>query len=769
MPISYFLLAFSAGSFSSAFWRDLPAPLLLWSLVLAAILAAGWRGVRTGAALLGLAAGVLWATCWGAARLEAQLPAALDRSDWRVEGEVIGLPHRDDRRVGFELRVLRVTAMNGTAGPPLRRLRLSWYGTPPEVRPGERWQLQVRLRQPRGLANPAGFDYGSWLFARGISATGYVRGREGPDNRQLALQSPWAVDAWRWRIAQRIDALPMEPAPRGLLRALTIGDGGALGTGLWEQMRITGVVHLAIVSGLHIGLAAGFGMVLGLGLGRLAAALGATWPARHLGVTAAWLVAGIYAALAGFGLSTARAWTALSVVLAILLLRRRGARVTGLLWALALIALIDPLAPLGPGFWLSFGAVAALLLCFGTRPARSWPREFLRAQWVVTLGTAAGLLAFQGQLPLLAPLVNLVAVPWVGLVTVHLCLAALLALPLVPTVAEGLWRLAGGSLQYFAHLLAAIEDSARALQWQPPAGTGGALLWLAGLAGLCLLAPRGIGLRRCGLIAVLGLLLAGAPARPPLQVTVLDVGQGLAVVVETTGHVLVYDTGPAFSERFDTGSGVVAPYLRRQGWRTLDLLMVSHGDLDHRGGVAGLLAQYPPRRQLQGWEPELPTESAAVCRAGQRWHWDGVDFEVLHPEALEQKSNDRSCVLLIKAGEIRVLLTGDIERRSEATLLAAGRLPAGVDLLVAPHHGSRTSSSPPFVARLQPRHVVYAAGYRHHFGHPHPEVVERYARVGAQPWWTAHEGAVGFRWQDLDAAPRVFAARRERRRYWMPQ
>ncbi|MFZ5654149.1 MAG: ComEC/Rec2 family competence protein [Pseudomonadota bacterium] len=294
------------------------------------------------------------------------------------------------------------------------------------------------------------------------------------------------------------------------------------------------------------------------------------------------------------------------------------------------------------------------------------------------------------------------------------------------------------------------------------------MLGLLGLASVCLLAPPGLALRRYGLLALLLVVVAGQPRRPPLQVTVLDVGQGLATVVETAGHVLVYDAGPVFGERFDAGADIVAHYLRRRGWRQLDVLLVSHEDLDHSGGVAGLVREYPPRRALRGMPVRDPAPGTELCRAGQHWSWDGVQFRILHPPGREGRDNDRSCVLLVEFGAARVLLTGDIERRSEAALLADGRLPAGVALLVAPHHGSRSSSSPAFVARTRPRHVVYSAGHRHHFGHPHPEVVARYAEAGARAWHTATAGAVQFLWRDPDAAEAVeiHAARAARRRYW---
>lgn len=768
----YLLFAFAAGSFSSALWPALPPPALIWLTLLAAIpallAARRWPGSRRICWLAaGLWCGMAWAAHWGEARLEARLPAALDKSDWLVSGEVVGLPDRDHRRQRFELRVLDLEPLVPMSQvPPLRSLRLSWYGQAPEVRPGQQWQLRVRLRHPRGFANPGGFDYSAWLFSRGISATGYVR--DHPQNLLQGEADGWSIDAFRWRVAEHIAGLPLAAPVRGLLRALTIGDGSALSSADWTRLRAAGVLHLAIVSGLHIGLAAGFGMLLGSLAGRLLLALGMRVPARHCGALTAWLTGGFYALLAGFGLAAARAFAMLSVLLAVYLLRRRAARVAGFLWALAAIALLQPLAPLSPGFWLSFGAVAVLLWYFGTRPGGGWLSTAVRAQWVVPLGTTVGLLWFQGEVPLLAPLINLVAVPWVGMLAVPAGLVGVVLLPVAPALADVVWQFAGAVLHAFHLALTVLETTVGALRWQPAAGVRAEVLVLLVLVGLCLLGPPGLGLRRYALIALAAVVLAGAPPRPPLQVTVLDVGQGLAVVVETAQHVLVYDTGPALSERFDAGAAIIAPYLRRRGWPRLDALVVSHEDLDHAGGAAGLAREYPPRRELRGGEGADEDPRITSCRAGQRWRWDGVDFRILHPRGDEVRENDRSCVLLVEAGQVRVLLPGDIEAGAEARLLAAGAAPAAVTLLVAPHHGSKTSSSAQFVARMRPEHVIYAAGYRHHFGHPHAAVVARYRAQGAKAWHTAAEGALRFVWRDpvQPAAVEVFAARRGRRHYW---
>ncbi len=767
-----FLLAFAAGSYSSVLWPALPPLVVPGVALLLCATALCWRRGRTVALiLLGVSAGVFWATLWGQARLAAQLPAALDKTEYRVAGTVVGLPSRDARALHFELLVSRVESLGGATPPPLRRLRLSWYGHAPELSPGETWQLVLRLRHPRGFANPGGFDYGGWLFSRGVSATGYVRA--GPDNQQLRAPAPWSIDAWRADLAEHLEALPVPDAGRALLRAFTVGDDRGISPAMWERMRAAGVVHLAVISGFHIALAAGFGFLLGTWVGRALAAVGVSWPARHVGALAAWIAGGLYTLMAGFGLATLRAFIMLSVFLAVLLLRRHGMRFAGFIWALAVIAVIEPLAPLAAGFWLSFGAVAVLLAYFGPRLRRHRVHALIDAQLVISTGTAAALLGFFGNLPLLAPVVNLLAIPWIETLTVPLCLAGVALFPVAPALADWCWWIAGWSLQWFDTALAATAELAGQAGWAPASGVSWVQVTLPALAAALTLAPRGLGLRYLSAIVLAALALAGPPSRPALRVTVLDVGQGLAVVVETPAHVMVYDTGAAFSDRFDAGDAIIAPHLRRRGWRQLDLLVVSHPDADHSGGEGGLLRHYRPARLLRGVVPEGAGPETEGCQRGQSWQWDGVDFRVLHPEGPMPgqpvpRDNARSCVVLIEAGQARVLLTGDIESDVEALLLADAALPGSIELLIAPHHGSKTSSSPPFVNRLRPAHVVYSAGFRHRFGHPHPRVVARYQAVGARDWNTAFDGALSFSWeqQGMDPEPRVESARRDRPRYW---
>lgn len=763
------LLAFSVGAFSSAFWTLLPAP---WVLATGAILTlpllvAAQRWVRP---LPWVVIGALGAACWGHWMLASRLPAALDKTDHEVTGVIAGLPVADDRRARFLLDVETLIPVAGGAPPaPLARLQLSWYGAVPDLQPGQRWRLQVRLREPRGLANPGGFDYHTWLLYQGVSATGYVRAA--PTNALLAAAAGMPIDRLRAALRDRIRQLPLTPTARAFVAALTVGDASDLSAASWRDLQTTGTLHLMVVSGQHIALAAGVGMAFGVGLGRLLLMLGVLLPARQLGVGFALATALFYAALAGPSIATQRALLMLAVVLAALLLRRRIQPLTALLWALALIGALDPLAVLAAGFWLSFGAVAALLGYFAPRPRARRGHGLWSAQLVVFVALAGWLVLFQGQVPLLSPLANLVAVPWISFLVVPLCLAGAALAPLSTEVANWCWLIAGRQLQVFDDLLhwfAALNGD-----WQWQAATAGRPLVVVALlvAGGLLLLPRSLGARLPAAVILAAVALARATDRPPLAVTVLDVGQGLAVVVETATAVLVYDAGPAFSARFDAGSGIVAPYLRHRGWRALDRLVISHNDLDHNGGLVGLLAFYPPRDLLSGQPAAVPatvpaTAPARPCVAGDRWRWGEVAFRVLHPPRdFRGADNDHSCVLLIRYRDRAVLLTGDIEAATEAALLNDPALPARVELLIAPHHGSGTSSSAAFVSRLRPRQVVYSAGYRHHFGHPQARVVARYRGVGARQWNTAVSGAVRFTW-DAAGAFAVDAQRERRRHYW---
>ena len=810
------LLAFSSGAFSSAFWPVLPPPwifLCLISLCLpllarpvitpSGIDPPSRLQLRPGV-LMALFAGMLWAAIWGQYTLRQELPAEFDKTDYRVRGVIQGLPDRNDRRIKFQLRVDHAANINGqtTGGladvqasvPALHTLSLSWYGGESLI-PGQEWQFVVRLRHPRGFANPGGFDYRSWLFRSGVSATGYVR--KSNDNIRLSDtegRDTGGVDGFRYRIAQHIQQLPLNTQARGLLTALTVGDKRGISATTWQQLQRTGTVHLAIISGLHIGLAALVGTLLGYGLGRVVLLKGGILLPRQLGVLLGWATGFVYASLAGFSLPTLRAFVMLSVFVLMFLLRRNASPFTSLLWAWTVVSIVEPLAMLAPGFWLSFTAVAVLIAYFRARPqfAHTYAgriRQLVYGQWVLLLGLAGGLVFFQGELPLVMPVVNLLVVPWIGFLVVPLCLLGVALFTVYQPGADLCWQLAGVQLEWFSSAVGKLSADHSWL-WVP-SFPGGLLPMIALVcAGLLLLSPRGLKLQGLGALIILAVVFAkgGRDAEVPLAMTVLDVGQGLAVVVETPEGVLVYDTGPRFSERFDAGSGIVAPYLRHRGYRDLRMLMVSHSDQDHSGGVEGLLRYYQPQALLLGsaadgvGSTKYPGERQQ-CRRGIRWQWGEVDFEVLHPDVdpaikspdaglvrtnssgRRRPQNNKSCVLVIRYREQSIVLTGDIEKSVEGKLLGGDDLPRNATVLLAPHHGSKSSSSAAFVRHLAPQHVVYSAGYHHHFGHPHATVVSRYKAVGSQQWNTASAGALRFEWQ-LDGELSVHRARERIHHYW---
>lgn len=609
------------------------------------------------------------------------------------------------------------------------RLRLSWHGAPP-LAAGELWRLAVRLKRPRGLANAQGFDYEAWLTARRIGATGTVKTGE----RLAAGAGP---SAWRDGLRGALLTVPAH-GREGALAALVLGDGTGLSAADWQVLQATGTIHLLVISGQHVALLGGLLYALVLGLFRLG-----LWPSGWpwLPCACALALAGAlaYGWLAGFGVPVQRA----CVMLGIVLLWRWRFRHLGawlpLLAALSLVLVVEPLASLQPGFWLSFGAVALLVWCFSGRLASpgGW-LLLLRVQWAMTLGLLPLLVGLGLPVSLSGLLANLLAVPWVGIGVVPLALLGTLLLPL-PGVGGGLLWLAGLQLDWLFRLLALLAELAPA--WPFAAVPAWALL--LGVSGALLaLLPAGLPMRLFGMLMLLPLLWPPAPRIPEghAEVRVLDVGQGLAVLVRTAGHELLYDAGPA-AGGFDTGEKVVLPALRGLGVAGLDVLLLSHADRDHAGGARALLAGLLVERLLSGEPAALRLAlNAESCRDGERWQWDGVDFTTWH-WAQADNGNDASCMLRVEARGERLLLTGDIGVGAEAWLRASGR-ELGADWLLAPHHGSRSSSSAPFIAAVAPQAVLLSRGWGNGFGHPHPLVLARYRAAGVRIHDTAREGAL---------------------------
>lgn len=723
--------------------------------------------------------GAAWGILAGHHLLSRQLPPALEGQELLVRGVVSDLPENRGRFQRFEFTIDRYLNLNHdypAAHALPRRVLLSWYGRR-SVKVAEQRTFKVKLSRPRGFVNRGGFDYQRWLLSRGIGATGYVRSSS---RNELHGTAPGHWLPKRRQATRQWLAGISEPETGALLTALAVGDSSGISPEQWQLLRTTGTSHLMAISGLHVGLVALLGFVVGHGL-RAAWSLGRPrlgWAYWLPGITSVALAA-FYSAMAGFALPTQRALTMVVLVTGALMMGRGGSSVRALAWAMLIVLLIDPLSGYDLGFWLSFGAVAFLLYRFqnrrrpgsGTPAALQWVTSFGRAQWVIFLGLTVPLFALNQPLSLLSPLANLLAIPLVSFLVVGPLLSGLLLSLLSTTAAEGLVRLAGYSLELCMGILQWLSDHLPAAGWHP---SGGAVTWLAlGLATagvLLLLSPRGLPGRWLGMLMLAPLLLPRPADRPPLAVTVLDVGQGLAVVVTTPSRVLVYDTGPAYSERFNAGDAIVGPYLRARGIQGVDRLMISHGDADHAGGAEALLDMVKVEEILSGEElPALARSGLGIpvldCREGGQWQWDRVSFRLLNPSRTGEPGNNSSCILVLEFAGWRILIPGDIEAKVEKALLADGLLPPSLDLLIAPHHGSITSSSPDFVEALRPAHVVYSAGYGNRYGHPHPDVRVRYAEVGSQAYNTGEGGQLDFRW-DRQGRLEVTALRQAGQRYW---
>lgn len=732
--------------------------------------------------------GLLWATGYGYLGKLHQLPITLEGVDVWVEGEVIGLPKETPSSQRFELRVLAIELPDdGKVEPSLRRVRVNWYQSwgnvkssvkskhIPKVKPGERWRLLLRLKRPHGFANPGGFDYQGWLFKQGIGATGYVRQHK--DNRQLAPASTGQLlGQWRYALFTRLSALLGNDPQRGLLLALLMGEGADISTEQRQLLSATGTNHLFVISGLHVGFIALCAYVLFFNISRLLLLGPPRIAAQQVGVCGALLTACGYAAIAGFSLPTQRALIMLVVMLLGRLFRRKVDAWHSYVVALLLVLLWDPLAPQSAGFWLSFGAVGSLLYAFShwTDSGGLWWR-WGRPQWVVFVAFFPVLLFFFQQVSLISPLANIVAIPFVGFIIVPLCLLVvlfegafqLLGVTVLEGLASQLAALASVGLEFIVKFMGLLAQLPGA-HW-----TGTLSLWalLPALAGILLLmGPKGLPARWLGLLCFLP-LVAGSNDRlseGEFEMTVLDVGQGLAVAIRTRDHQLIYDVGARFTPNFDVSSSVILPYLRQQGTGSLDRVIISHGDNDHAGSLPMLLAEIPVAEVISGASKALAKGVATrLCQSGDEWQWDKVHFELMRADAVTwHNENNRSCVLKVSGHNLSVLIPGDIESRAESSLVRQFGQQLKADVLLVPHHGSLTSSSAVFLNHVKPAVVIVSSGYRNRFRHPHPKVLARYQQRNIRVLNTAIEGAIRVSKANSQTMPVIEAHRQTFKRYW---
>jgi len=781
------ILAFAAGVWLLQRSPELPPVVLLAAAGAGALVA--WTGVRAfdrrslAPRIAGtVAAGVLgwaWAAGYAHVRLADRLDPALEGRDIVLTGVIASLPQPFERGVRFELDVeaaeLRETARGPTGAVRVPgRVLLAWYNglTAEEFRAvaavhaGERWRLPVRLRRPHGLANPHGFDYEAWLLERGIGATGYVSPRGEPARLAGWVARPaYLVERLRERLREKFRGALPEHRYAGVVIALAIGDQRAIDPADWQVFTRTGVNHLMSISGLHVTMVSGLVALAVYWLWRRSARLTLRLPARKAAALAALAAAYAYCLLAGFAIPAQRTLYMVGVAAVALWLDRLDSASRVLCAALAIVLVLDPWAVNSPGFWLSFGAVAAIFYAGAGATRRThWALAWGRMQWAVTIGLAPLMVALFKQVSLVSPVANAIAIPAVSLVVTPLALAGAL------WPGDALARLAHWVFECLMVVLAPLAAVPAAV-WQQHAPAQWTLpLALAGIAWLLL--PRGAPARTLGIL-LLAPMFAVRPAPLPagaVQIAFLDVGQGLAVVVRTARHALLYDTGPAYGTDADAGERVIVPYLRAAGVGYLDAVVVTHDDTDHSGGFRSVLRAIEVGKVLSSLTVDESAQSLSryrlPCQAGQRWTWDGVEFAVLHPAAASYadprlKPNSRSCVLRVATPHGAILLAADIEARDESALVARGA-DLGARVLLVPHHGSRTSSTPRFVAAVAPEHAVFAVGHRNRFGHPKDDVVARYAP--ARRWRTDRDGAVTFTLGTDGLA--VTAERDRRRRYW---
>lgn len=759
-------------------------------------------------AAVGFIVGVMWSASFASLYLAQELPVEWEGRDVTVIGTIDSLPGHFAQGVRFNFKVERALEQDGVKPALPTQLALSWYSAwrddemqaVGDVQPGERWQLTVRLQRPHGNANPFGFDYEVWLLEQNLRATGYVR----PD--QLASLKNQRLDRFvagfgnainsgrAWLRERIIAALPGQKYA-GVIVALVVGDQRAIPQSDWKVFNRTGIGHLISISGLHITMIAGLFGALTFRLWQRSfftrMQLPLLIPAQKVAALAGLLAALTYVLLAGFGVPAQRTLYMLSVV-AVALWSGRIASVSHVLsLAIGSVVVFDPWAVLWPGFWLSFGAVALILYAsvgrtqYRIRQIAPGQKPFNRFRWwstirsaigngtqtqyVVTLGLAPLSALLFGQISLISPLANAVAIPLVSFVVTPL---ALMGSVLPDPISTWLLGFSHQVVDWLAQIMGWLSDSPLAV-WSAPVPAG--WIFAFAMAGtLWMLAPRGWPVRWIGLTGWIPLWV-NVPAHPgpgEFWVLAFDVGQGMALLIETEHRRLLYDTGPTYSPDSDGGNRVIAPYLKARGIDALDGVVISHNDNDHSGGALSIFEAAKIGWVASSLSPDNPIVRRAPnhrhCVAGQQWDWDGVRFEILHPAgssygSQKWKPNARSCTLKVSVGALSLLLPGDIEAVQETELLGRAAQQLHANVLLAPHHGSGTSSTLAFLQNVQPQIAIFQVGYRNRYHHPKPLVFERYRELGIKRLRNDEAGAITV---EFGATLNVREYRSEHARYW---
>ena len=727
--------------------------------------------------------GFLWALLRAHWVLDVALPTELQGKDVLVTGVIASIPLEDHRKRRFEFDI-ETLEFNKQKIPSVGKVRISWYGkrnkknknsykNKIKLKAGQRWQFWLRLKQPHGFMNPGSFDYEGWLYQKKIRATGYVRVNY--KKKQFAKKLDNEASGYRMLILRQnlYDTLKNITAKNkysGILVALALGERTGITQQQWQVFRATGTSHLVAISGLHIGLLAGFIFFLTRRLWPYCGSAALILASPRAAAISALFIAAFYAALSGFAVPAQRALIMLSVVMLSIFWRHKVQSTQVLSFALLSVLLLDPVAVLSAGFWLSFSAVAIISLAALGRLNidKNW-RMWGRLQWRISLALIPLLVFLFQQASLISPLTNLVAIPVVSFAVVPLVLLATSVSLLLPDLAVILYSLADSTLHILWWFLAYLADTPVS-QWH---GIKPALLplCLASLGFALLLTPKGWPAKYVGLFLIIPLLWPNIDSlrHGEVEITLLDVGQGLAAVVQTSQHTLVFDTGPKFSQSFDTGAAVVMPFLRQKGIKKLDILVVSHKDNDHRGGLESIQAEIETSKLVSSYAARgNEGMGSEACYAGQTWVWDGILFEMLNPDKLwsYKRRNNASCVLRISAGKKSLLLSADIEKRAEMQLVQHYSAQLKSTYLVAPHHGSKTSSSQAFLDAVAPDFILIPVGFKNRYRMPHASVLQRYRDMNIPIFQTFNSGAISVRFGQKNSSKTPVEYRKQSQKYW---
>lgn len=754
--------------------------------------------------------GFLWASMQAHMRLQHALPKALEKQAIEVVGVIASSPQPTQFGWRFKFDIETVEASLTTAQSNAnetfpKRVLLNFYPnqkrfssesnlaarpvavTPPKnsqppldlFKVGERWQMTASFKKNHSTMNPHGFDFEAWAMSERLDASGTVKHKKSMAKLDYFVWQPkYMVERARADIQNYIQSVLKTDAHVGLLEALVMGDQSRISPEDWQVMLNTGTTHLMSISGLHISMLAGLMFSLSHFCWRRLPNLALRFPARKAATVIAMLTALSYALIAGFSIPTQRTLYML-IVFAIALWSSRQFVISQVLSiALIVVVIIDPWSVISAGFWLSFGAVAFLAYGFAGRIGTpSWLNAFLVSQWLITLGLMPVLLVLFNQISVVSPIANAIAIPLISFIVTPLALVGgFLHIDFLLHISHFFIEIGMVCLDFLSQQPYALWH-----QQAPPSWT----LWPAIFGALWLLLPKGFPLKWMGCIGFLPIMciMPMQPAFGAMKVTVLDVSQGLSVVVQTHRHTFLYDAGNRYSAQNDAGKSVIVPFLRAEGIRQLDGLMISHQDTDHVGGLASVLSSIPTKWLSTSFDANPYVDFLKLkpvlfhCNAKQSWHWEGVDFEVLYPMSTDDlkkrisikglSTNDQSCVLKITSHYGSILLTGDIEKYAELALLnnAKAKWMMRSDVMVAPHHGSKTSSRRDFIQAVSPSAAIFTVGYLNRYRHPNPEVMARYDQSKMNVYRSDYDGGISLNF-DAPTSIRISTARNDGRRYW---